>query len=146
MSMYKLFILSNAWRCRPPRQRPGLPCVVGASIARPPAAAEMQFAFRLAHFVFATARPVMPRKSFLHSRSVSHRCKFSQADGQWPPLRVQGFRTPHYCRGEHRSSARRQAGSDTFYLKANCPSGRSGRPMAAPTVLSYLTALLHGCS
>ena len=42
---------------------------------------------------------------YLHSRSVSHRCEFSQADGQWPPLRQHNFRTPHHCRGEHRSSA-----------------------------------------
>ena len=57
-----------------------------------------------------------------------------RADGQWPPLRQYYFGVPHFCRGEHRSSATRR-----------CPTGGNGndrsvsrlspggRPMAAPT-------------
>ena len=52
--------------------------------------------------VFADTRPVTMKNSILHSRAVSHRCKFPQADGQWPPLRKCNLTTPHPARRRRR--------------------------------------------
>ena len=63
--------------------------IVGASIARPPAGWRKAIRIQIVRVAFALSRPVTLQKSLPHSRAVSHRCKFLQTDGQWPPLRVQ---------------------------------------------------------
>ena len=65
--------------------------------------ADRQFASRMARVVIASARPVVLAVICFALALCFRRCEFSQADGQWPPLRQHSFKTPHR-RGEHRSS------------------------------------------
>ena len=53
-------------------------------------------------------------------------------DGQWPPLRQHNFRTPHYCRGEHCSSAMHRY-----------PTGDNGNYRFCTRVMFHIAANFH---
>ena len=85
--------------------------------------------------------------SILHSRGVSHRCEYSQADGQWPPLRQHNFRTSHYCRGEHRSSVGGSRNAirveNGAYRLCGIPTGDNGNSLFCTRAPIHIFANFH---
>ena len=89
------------------------PPPVGASIARPPAAAGKQFGLRAEVIVIAVARPV--------AMAIILFPAYRRTDGQWPPLQCYSGRE---CKNNYFRYYR--SGSckyDTHDLNPNCPSG-----------------------